>query len=90
MHDHFQTRCGFEIDGHPCPKPVAWAHWLIDRSTIGDAIIFDPFMGSGTTAVAAKKLGRHYFGCDINPEYVELARQRVAKVDGVQLELINV
>ena len=55
-------------------------------SNPGD-VIFDPFMGSGTTAVAAKKLGRHFFGCDINPEYVELARERVAKIDGVQLEL---
>ena len=41
-------------------------------------IIFDPFMGSGTTAVAAKKLKRHFIGCDINPEYVRLANERVA------------
>ena len=52
-------------------------------------VIFDPFIGSGTTAVAAKKLGRHYFGCDINEAYVKMANERVAKVDGVQLELTH-
>ena len=41
-------------------------------------IVFDPFMGAGTTAVAAKKLKRHFIGCDINPEYVRLANERVA------------
>ena len=73
--------------GHPTQKPEALLEKLAGTVSV-PAIIFDPFMGSGTTAVAAKNLGRHYFGCDINPEYVELARQRVAKVDGVQLELI--
>ena len=75
--------------GHPTPKPVPVMTHLIECVTNPGDIIFDPFIGSGTTAVAAKKLGRHYFGCDINPEYVELARQRVAKVDGVQLELLR-
>jgi len=42
-------------------------------------IIFDPFMGSGTTAVAALKLGRHFYGCDINPDYVKLANERIEK-----------
>ena len=76
------------VTGHPSQKPVRLIMRLVEKySQLGDTI-FDPFIGSGTTAVAAKKLGRHYFGCDINPEYVEMARQRVAKVDGVQLELI--
>ena len=75
--------------GHPCPKPEPLIEWIVDGMTDRGDTIFDPFMGSGTTAVAAKKLGRHYFGCDINPEYVEMARQRVAKVVGVQLELLR-
>lgn len=40
-------------------------------------IVFDPFMGSGTTALVAQRLGRHYIGTDINREYVELARTRL-------------
>jgi len=74
---------------HKAQKPKKLiAKYILASSNPGD-LIFDPFMGSGTTAVAAKKLSRHYFGCDINPEYVEMARQRVAKVDGVQLELLR-
>lgn len=73
---------------HPCPKPLSLLSHLVDRFSKRGETVFDPFMGSGTTAVAAKKLGRHFFGCDINPEYVEMARKRVAKVDGVQLDLL--
>lgn len=49
-------------------------------------VIIDPFMGSGTTAVACRKLGRHYIGFEINPEYCEIAKKRLAEV---QLELIK-
>ena len=74
--------------GHPTPKPLGLITKLLRRLTKHGDLISDPFIGSGTTAVAAKKLGRHYFGCDINPEYVEMAMERIAKIDGVQLELI--
>lgn len=40
-------------------------------------ICLDPFMGSGTTALVARANGRHYIGCDLNPEYVKLARERL-------------
>jgi len=42
-----------------------------------NAVILDPFIGSGTTAVAAKKLALNYIGFDINPEYVAVARRRL-------------
>jgi len=65
---------------HETPKP----EWLLERiiktTTNEGDLIFDPFIGSGTTAVAAKKLGRDFFGCDINPGYVEIARRRLAQV----------
>jgi DNA modification methylase len=41
-------------------------------------IVLDPFMGAGTTAVVAKKLGRHYIGIELNPEYVKIANERIA------------
>lgn len=63
-------------NGHPAPFPVELAERCI-MSTVGD-LILDPFAGSGTTAVAAQKLGRDYIGCDISREYVELARTRLA------------
>ena len=42
-------------------------------------VVLDPFMGAGTTALVANRLGRHFMGCDLNPEYVEMARQRVLR-----------
>ncbi len=56
-----------------CVKPI------LSSSKFGD-IILDPFIGSGTTAVVAKRLGRRFLGCDINPEYVKIARKRLEVV----------
>jgi len=42
-----------------------------------DGIILDPFVGSGTTCIAAKQLGRKFIGIELNPEYVEIARARL-------------
>ena len=62
---------------HPCEKPVLLMEWLIDASShIGD-IVLDPFCGSGTTCVAAKRLGRRYIGIEIDEGYCEIARERV-------------
>ena len=62
-------------NGHPAPFPIA----LIERiiSSTNAKIILDPFMGSGTTAMAAKKLGRDFLGIEISPEYIELSKQRL-------------
>lgn len=62
---------------------------IISASSNTRDIIFDPFMGSGTTAVAALKLGRHFYGCDISPEYVKLANDRIAKarLEMAQMEM---
>lgn len=66
-------------NGHPAPYPVA----LIERiiASTNAKIVFDPFMGSGTTAVAAKLLGRNYYGLEISPEYVEIAKTRISEFD---------
>lgn len=65
--------------GHPAvfPEQIASDH-IMSWSNKGD-IVLDPFMGSGTTAKAAQELGRHYIGFEINPEYVEICRQRTAQ-----------
>ncbi|MEM7539826.1 MAG: site-specific DNA-methyltransferase [Chloroflexota bacterium] len=60
---------------HPAPFPLA----LIERivSSTNAQVVLDPFMGSGTTALAAKNLGRNFIGVDISPEYCEMAQQRL-------------
>lgn len=66
-------------NSHPAPFPVA----LIERVLLScdGKNVLDPFMGSGTTAVAAKTLGRNYFGIELSAQYIELAQQRVESVD---------
>ncbi len=66
---------------HPTQKPVAVMEWILGRYSKPSDLILDPFCGSGTTCVAAKKLGRDYIGIDISPEYCAIARQRLESVD---------
>jgi DNA modification methylase len=63
---------------HPTVKPLNIIKTLIKNSSQENDIIFDPFMGSGTTAVAAYQMGRRWFGCEISEQYVEIARKRIA------------
>ncbi|MGQ0680151.1 MAG: DNA-methyltransferase [Actinomycetota bacterium] len=62
---------------HPAPFPVDLPRKLIDLYTYQGDLVLDPFMGSGTTAVAALRTGRHFVGYDTEAAYVQLARQRV-------------
>lgn len=64
--------------GHPAPFPVELASRVIKLYSYVDDVVLDPFIGSGTTAVAAKQLGRHYVGFDISLEYCRLAEERIA------------
>jgi len=64
---------------HPTQCPIALLRRIVlASSNLGD-IVFDPFMGSGTTAVAAIRANRNFFGCDISEEYVNLALARIEK-----------
>ena len=64
--------------GHPAPFPVELPERCIRLFTYRDDVVLDPFMGSGTTAVAALRTDRHYVGYDLDPDYVKLAKERVA------------
>ncbi len=64
--------------GHPAPFPVALPRRLIELYTYRDDLVLDPFIGSGSTAVAAVETGRHYVGFDTDPSYIELALSRIA------------
>jgi adenine-specific DNA-methyltransferase len=64
---------------HPTEKPLMSIMQLIQAFSHPGDIVLDPFVGSGTTAVAAKKLGRRYIGIDIEPVYAQQAQERVRR-----------
>jgi site-specific DNA-methyltransferase (adenine-specific) len=64
--------------GHPAPFPVALPRRFIELFTYENDLVLDPFMGSGSTALAAVETGRHYVGYDLDPTYIALAESRIA------------
>jgi site-specific DNA-methyltransferase (adenine-specific) len=63
---------------HPAPFPVELPYRLIQLYTYEDEVVLDPFGGSGSTAIAAMKAGRHFVLCDSSPGYVQVALDRIA------------
>lgn len=63
--------------GHPAPFPVELPYRCIQLYTYSNEVVLDPFIGSGQTALAAKKAGRSFVGYELNDEYVKLARKRI-------------
>jgi DNA modification methylase len=63
---------------HPTVKPIAIMSYLIALGSRPNDVVLDPFMGSGTTGIAAKILGRDFIGIEIDPEYFEIARMRIS------------
>lgn len=66
--------------GHPAPFPEELPYRCIQLYTFKGDVVLDPFVGSGTTCVAALKAGRHCVGIDIEEKYVEIARQRINQI----------
>ena len=62
---------------HPTVKPIDLMQWLVRLVTPPGGTVLDPFMGSGTTGIAASREGFHFIGVELNPEYVEIARRRI-------------
>ena len=66
--------------GHPAPFPIALPRRLIELYTYQGDLILDPFLGSGSTAVAAVGAGRHYVGFDTEEQYISLAEERISEM----------
>ena len=66
-----------KLYGHPTCKPVDFTEKIIRNSSVEGQNIFDPFMGSGTTGVACVRLNRNFYGCEINKEFYDTAKQRI-------------
>ena len=65
-------------------RTLGWKPSCNCNADVDAGIVFDPFMGSGTTALVARRLGRHWIGCDLNPDYVSLANDRLTQSDPFQ------
>ena len=62
---------------HPTIKPLAFIEKLIRNSSKEGELVFDPFMGSGTTGVACRKLGRNFIGSDLDEKWYNVAKERI-------------
>ena len=74
-----------EVKFHPTQKPVSLMKWCLGFGNESD-LILDPFLGSGTTAVAAKLLGRRFIGIEINPDYCKIASDRLSQFADATVE----
>lgn len=72
---HLATECGNK--NHSATFPIGLPEWFIKLFTKEGDVVLDPFLGSGTTAIAARQLGRFYVGIELLPEYCRLAEQNV-------------
>ena len=82
---HLATECGNK--SHSAAFPEGLPAWFIKLFTKTDDIVLDPFLGSGTTAVAAAKLQRKFIGIEIKSDYCELARNALQEIGPIQAEL---
>lgn len=81
---HMATECSNRK--HSAAFPIDLPNWFIKLFTVEGDLVLDPFVGSGTTAEAAKSLGRHYLGIDLDPDFYRLAESRVGQT---QLRLLE-
>lgn len=78
--DIHRIRHNVRRDEHPCQLPIPLLERIVLMSTDPGDVVLDPFLGTGTTAIAAKALGRRFVGIDVDPEYAEIAEDKLAKV----------
>ena len=74
---------------HKTQKPLALFQWLIKSYSKENQLVLDCFVGSGTTAVASKKLNRNFICCDINEEYVKIAESRLLEIGETQTKSLR-
>lgn len=75
----FSSTAASEKNGHPCPKPINAMKYFVNLGSEPGNLVLDPFMGSGTTLVAAKILGREAIGIEIEERYCEIAAKRLSQ-----------
>lgn len=76
---NIKTKDSWGNNIHNSQKPVSLMQCLIENSTKEGEIVLDPFMGSGTTAIACMRSNRHYIGCEIDPKYYKVTIDRIER-----------
>ena len=85
----FQRGITLRKNTHPTVKPIALMEYLVKLVSREGQVVLDPFMGSGTTGMACKKLDRDFIGIEMMPEYMEIAKARIEGVKkGEQLNML--
>ena len=79
--DIHRIRHNARRDAHPCQLPEPLLERLVLMTTDENDVVLDPFIGAGTTALAAKRLGRNYIGIDIDPKYKKIVADKIKKVN---------
>ena len=83
---HLATECSNR--GHSAVFPIELPKWFIKLFTLPGDVVLDPFIGSGTTALAARELGRHFVGIELDSEYCNLARESLLQ-NAIQSTLVE-
>jgi site-specific DNA-methyltransferase (adenine-specific) len=78
MHDYLSLTNGEALGkyGHPCPKPIMWSKLIYRNAIPNGGRVFDPFLGSGSSAIAAHYFGCDFVGCEIDVDYFNAAKER--------------
>ena len=79
--DVYFSITGQEKNGHPTPKPIKLISDLVNDFSNENDLILDPFLGSGTTAIACKQLNRRYIGIEISEKYCQIAKDRISSTE---------
>ncbi len=77
MRNLWEINARRHITSHPTEKPEELLSRIINIASTSDDLILDPFLGSGTTGVIAKRLGRRFLGIELDPTYFEIAKRRI-------------
>lgn len=78
IHQEMKNRQAMGGKLHPTQKPISLMKWILQNYTNENDLILDPFLGSGTTAIACADLKRRYIGIEKEPKYYEIAKKRIA------------
>ncbi|MBE3576087.1 MAG: site-specific DNA-methyltransferase [Limnochordales bacterium] len=82
-HDVYRVRHRRDRDVHPCQLPLRLMERIVSLASDPGDVVFDGFMGTGSTALAARKLGRRFLGIEIDPAYIEIATAKLNRLVGL-------